>query len=117
MRISDWSSDVCSSDLRWDALIADIAIVRFRSVAHGAEVTNILSGPNSPLRNLLTAIVRETRLTVPPAGLVSSGTTSAVKDFVVEEARADFPERTPELPRLVEGALVRGRGGAPKNGR
>src|SRR3546814_1048367 len=37
---------------RWDALIADIAIVRFRSVAHGAEVTNILSGPNSPLRNL-----------------------------------------------------------------
>src|SRR3546814_19469989 len=41
MRISDWSSDVCSSDL--------------------------LSGPNSPLRILLTAVAGETKLTVAPA--------------------------------------------------
>lgn len=51
---------------QWDRLLADIAITRFRSIAHAIESLNTLAGPHSPLRSLLLAVVRETNLTRPP---------------------------------------------------
>ena len=47
----------------YNALLADIDIVPLESLSHAAEITNILSGASSPIRNLLTEIADETRLT------------------------------------------------------
>ncbi len=46
----------------WETLIADIGIVSFANLDQAVEVLNILTGDNSPLRKLLTAIQKETDL-------------------------------------------------------
>lgn len=55
----------------YDGLLGDIDIIPLNSPSHAAEVTNVLSGPNSPIKNILTAVAAETRLTenrnAPPA--------------------------------------------------
>ncbi len=48
---------------RYEGILADVDIVPMESVAHAAEVTNILSGATSPITNLLNAVASETRLT------------------------------------------------------
>jgi type VI secretion system protein ImpL len=48
---------------RYDGILADLDIVPLESPSHAVEVTNVLSGPASPMRKVLEAIDRETRLT------------------------------------------------------
>lgn len=50
----------------WDMLLADIAIVPFRSIDHATEVLNSLAGRNSPLRLLLQSVTAETMLIPSP---------------------------------------------------
>ncbi len=47
----------------YEGVLADVDIVTMESAPHAAEVTNVLSGPTSPILNLLTAVSEETRLT------------------------------------------------------
>jgi type VI secretion system protein ImpL len=47
---------------RWDAVIADIAIKPFGNVSDGLDKLNLLSAPDSPLRDLLQAIDAQTQL-------------------------------------------------------
>lgn len=49
----------------WDFLLSDLMIVPFKSLQHAVEVLNSLSGPSSPLRELLLAATKETTLTAP----------------------------------------------------
>lgn len=51
---------------RWDALLGDVGIVPFRNLSHAADVLNALSGPDSPLKRWMTAVVRETTLVPGP---------------------------------------------------
>jgi type VI secretion system protein ImpL len=48
---------------RYDQILGDIDIVPMESLSHAVEVTNVLSGPTSPIVNILNAIAKETRLT------------------------------------------------------
>ncbi|MDO9525476.1 MAG: type VI secretion system membrane subunit TssM, partial [Gemmobacter sp.] len=48
---------------RYDQMLGDIDIIPMESLSHAVEVTNVLSGPASPIVNILTAIASETRLT------------------------------------------------------
>lgn len=48
---------------RYDSILADIDIIPMESLSHAVEVTNVLSGPTSPLVNILTEVAKETRLT------------------------------------------------------
>ncbi len=48
---------------RYDGILSDIDIIPIESLSHAVEVTNVLSGPTSPIVNLLTEIANETRLT------------------------------------------------------
>ena len=48
---------------RYDQMLGDIDIIPMESLSHAVEVTNILSGPTSPLRNILNAVSDETKLT------------------------------------------------------
>jgi type VI secretion system protein ImpL len=57
---------------QWDSMLADMVIVPFRSLSHAADVLNILSGPTSPLKLLLTGVAGETDLDPPPAALPSA---------------------------------------------
>ncbi|MEM9344829.1 MAG: type VI secretion system membrane subunit TssM, partial [Pseudomonadota bacterium] len=48
---------------RYDALLSDINIVPLENASQATEVTNVLSGPVSPIVNILTEVSAETRLT------------------------------------------------------
>lgn len=51
---------------QWDALLADLDFVSITSLAQAADVLRILSGPSSPLKQLLIAVARETDLQQAP---------------------------------------------------
>jgi type VI secretion system protein ImpL len=53
--------------LHWHALLADIRITPFANLVQASEILNILSGNNSPLTKLLTAVEQETNLNKVPA--------------------------------------------------
>ncbi len=46
----------------WDAVLADVAIKPFTTTSEGLDALNLLSAPDSPLRDLLTAIDVQTQL-------------------------------------------------------
>jgi type VI secretion system protein ImpL len=52
---------------RWDALLANVALKPFGSLQQGQDELFLLSAPDSPLRDLLTAIDAQTQLSRPAA--------------------------------------------------
>ncbi|WP_102107678.1 type VI secretion system membrane subunit TssM [Oceaniglobus roseus] len=52
--------------LKYDQLLADIDIKPLRNLADAVEVLNVLSGPTSPIVNILKAVAKETDLTAIP---------------------------------------------------
>lgn len=56
----------------WDETLADAALVPFRSLNHAADVLNAVTGPESPLKLMLTTAARE--VTLVPAPGAQSGT-------------------------------------------
>ncbi len=54
-------------DTRWRTLLGDIRVMRFSNVDQAVQVLNALSGPESSLRKLLTAVADDTDLSPPPA--------------------------------------------------
>jgi len=50
---------------RWDALLANIALKPFGNLSQGTDELFVLSAPDSPLRDLLTAIDEQTQLSKP----------------------------------------------------
>lgn len=50
---------------RWDGFLNDLTLVPLDGPAQAAEVVNILSAPNSPLRSLLASVADQTRLARP----------------------------------------------------
>ncbi|MEM9902033.1 MAG: type VI secretion system membrane subunit TssM [Pseudomonadota bacterium] len=62
---------------RYDQILGDLDIVPLESLSHAVEVTNVLSGPTSPIVNVLEAVSEETRLTedrtVLPGGELAEG--------------------------------------------
>ncbi len=53
---------------RWDELLADVALKPFGSLQQGQDELFVLSAPDSPLRDLLTAIDGQTQLSKAAAG-------------------------------------------------
>jgi type VI secretion system protein ImpL len=56
----------------WDALLADLDLVRLRTAQEGAQDLFVLASPQSPLRALLVALARQLTLTRKPAGKTPS---------------------------------------------
>lgn len=52
----------------WDGMLADLAILPFRGMGQAVDTLNILSAPQSPMRDLLASAARELTLSVPPEG-------------------------------------------------
>ncbi len=53
---------------RWEALLSDIQLAPITNISRGADILNVLSGSTSPLRQLLSAVAKETSLTRTVAG-------------------------------------------------
>ncbi|MCV2869187.1 type VI secretion system membrane subunit TssM [Defluviimonas sp. WL0002] len=65
---------------RYDGILSDLDIVPMESLSHAVEVTNVLSGPTSPITNVLTAISAETNLTQKRGLVDSSGVTEGLTE-------------------------------------
>lgn len=78
---------------RYDQLLGDIDIVPMESLSHAVEVTNVLSGPTSPIVNVLNAVAHETRLTAPPESAVPEGASDAGGQLAKLEARRKLSPR------------------------
>ncbi len=50
---------------KWDSILTDVVLVPFDTAGEATEVLSLLSGANSPLRNLLTEVANQTRLARP----------------------------------------------------
>ncbi|OZA00281.1 MAG: type VI secretion protein, partial [Rhodobacterales bacterium 17-64-5] len=72
---------------KYDSLLGDIDVVPLSNLKQAVEVVNILSGPTSPIVNILNSVDKETALTA-PAGpidtqvLATGATNSVGKDIV-----------------------------------
>jgi type VI secretion system protein ImpL len=65
---------------QWTRLLGNIGLATPKNKADAAAMFNILAGPTSPLKNLLSDIARETKLTAPPPADPAADGGSAVGD-------------------------------------
>ncbi len=89
---------------RYDTLLGDIDIIPLESLSHAVEVTNVLSGPTSPIVNLLEAIAVETKLTEIPGG---AGGAAALAEGATDVAGQTVQRRASTRSRLVLEALAK----------
>jgi type VI secretion system protein ImpL len=89
----------------WDALLADLDLVGFANLRQAVDVTGVLSGKDSPLRRLLTAVARETTFEAPETQKTgpreaTGDTLTAVKDKLSQLFQsAPTPGGEPASPR------------------
>ena len=86
----------------WEAQLNDLRIVRFGSLAQASEVLSTLSGQVSPLRSVLQATARNTRLAASEGAV-----TAAVADAAAAEGKsrlARLMQSAPDKPldKLIE---------------
>ena len=74
---------------RYDQLLGDIDIVPLASLQQAVEVTNVLSGPTSPIVNILNAVDKETQLTASAIPLNTKQLGSDAGNIVVADAIQD----------------------------
>ena len=94
---------------RWDDLRADVGLVGFTDIAHGAEVLTTLSGPRSPLRNLLLAFRQHTALGVDPNAASGVRGVRAPSGRVAGAVARAARRNAGKLAAMVPGASVRRR--------
>jgi type VI secretion system protein ImpL len=103
---------------QWDRLLADISFAPFTTVAQATQVLNILSGPDSPLRQIIESAAQETWLSKPPAagagggvnGLVAAATGAATK--AAAKAAPKAPKGTQSLAEQQLQAVLGAQGGS-----
>ncbi|MEL6479203.1 MAG: type VI secretion system membrane subunit TssM, partial [Pseudomonadota bacterium] len=94
---------------RYDQLLGDIDIVPMESLSHATEVTNVLSGPTSPIVNIMRAVSEETKLTQARQEAISAeNAAEGATDFVRSEALSALDARTQALVEALGSAAPTG---------
>ncbi len=75
---------------RYDGVLADLDIIPLESTSHAVEVTNVLSGPTSPIVTILTEVSNETRLAEERSALAGEELNDSVTAVAGLEARANL---------------------------
>jgi type VI secretion system protein ImpL len=70
----------------WDGLLQDLEIVPLRSLPQAAQDLYVLASPQSPLKDLLTAIARQVTLSEPPKPSAAEAAEAAAKKAAVAAA-------------------------------
>lgn len=100
---------------RYDQLLGDLDVVPLASLQQAVDVTNILSGPTSPIVNVLNAVDKETRLTADPTGVDTAALGANATDIVVNDAIEDNASvRTRLLIEALRNAAATSNAPAPK---
>ena len=89
---------------RYDAILGDIDIIPLESLSHAVEVTNVLSGPTSPIVNVLEAIADETKLTEDRSLDVSSELSEGAGTIVQQDIQRNVGYRTNILLQALTSA-------------
>ena len=87
---------------RYDSLLSDLDIIPMESLSHAVEVTNVLSGPTSPIVNILTEISRETRLTEDREAVDTTAVSDGLDRIVSIESQANLSVQS----QILLGALM-----------
>ncbi len=96
---------------RYDQILGDLDIIPLESLSHAVEVTNVLSGPTSPIVNVLEAIASETRLTENRNAITGGAAGEAAEQIIGIEAQSVLSARASQfLGILSAAALTEGTG-------
>ena len=95
---------------QWDALLGDLNVIGFRSLAQATQDLFILGSPASPLRSLLSGVVEQLTLTVPPPSAAPPTATSAASGKAAPSTKRDL-----NTEAQVQSLLVPQSGAAPAN--
>ncbi len=99
----------------WDAMLADLHIVKFTSLAQATDVINTASGPNSPIRNILVSVAEQTQLARKEAPEGATGIAQNIAGgaarIAQEEARATTNLRQQQLVEVLGEAVPTNEGG------
>jgi len=79
---------------RYDQILGDIDIIPMESLSHAVEVTNVLSGPTSPLVNILNAVSQETKLTESRSLVNNEGLTEGASTIAKLEVGSNLSVRS-----------------------
>jgi type VI secretion system protein ImpL len=74
----------------YDQLLGDLDIVPMESLSHAVEVTNVLSGPTSPIVNILKEIAQETKLTEERAPIDTDKAAEGIGAVIADEAKDEI---------------------------
>ena len=99
---------------RYDGVLGDIDIIPMESLSHAVEVTNVLSGPTSPIVNILTEVSRETRLTDDRSVLDTSSLSEGASAAAAIETRSNLSAQSQILLQALTSAAANNTGEPPK---
>lgn len=108
-RISRDVLDLYENDYinRYDQLLADIDIIPVESIGQATDVINVLSGPTSPIRNILEAVSQETKLTRLPGNQALAETaTASGTEFARDEIISSLDSRSAGILDAIESTLT-----------
>jgi type VI secretion system protein ImpL len=89
---------------QWVRILGDLDVVPIRSMAEAVTVTNILSGANSPIRNVLTSVAEETKLAVVREAIDIDKASKGALELGIDEATTGLSARTQALVNLLKKA-------------
>lgn len=99
---------------RYDQILGDIDIIPMESLSHAVEVTNVLSGPTSPLVNILNAVSDETKLTEERGGVDASGLTQSAQEIGALELQSSLSSRSQLFLNALSSGVAQNQGPPPK---
>ena len=102
---------------RYDQILGDIDIIPMESLSHAVEVTNVLSGPTSPITNVLNAVADETRLTEERSAVSAEGLAQGASDVALLEFQSNLSSRNQLFIDALTSNLPEGQEAPPPPGK
>jgi type VI secretion system protein ImpL len=91
---------------RYDQLLVDLDIVPMESLGQARDAINTLSGPASPILNILTAVSRETKLTqLPGEQEVAKNVGGAATGILRDEAVSSLNSQQADIVEALSSAI------------
>lgn len=98
---------------RYDQILGDIDIIPMESLSHAVEVINVLSGPTSPLTNILNGVSDETKLTEVRSALNTEGLADGARQIGQLELQSNLSSRTNLFIQALSNGISNQAGGPP----